>query len=95
MFEYVVEGQKFGFNYTELREQYHTFVEMEDEVFIQNLVDAAHFASFVCFFKNIPTYVCLSDMGIVHELIHLMKDNGTTTPLSEVRKLFKEQLKLS
>ncbi len=93
--EYLVEGRKFGFDYQELKEKYMEFISMSDQDFLKNLVDAAHFASVICFIKNIPSYLCLSDTGVVHEIIHLMKENGTTTPLSEIRELFEQQLKLS
>lgn len=95
MFEYVVEGSKFGFDYQDLKNRYQGFLAMDDDVFMENLVDAAHFACMVCFVKNVPTYICLSDKGIVHELVHLMKEGTSTTDLGEIRQLFKDQLQLS
>jgi len=95
MFEYLEDGRKFGFNYQELKQQYIIFCEMSDREFIDNLVDITHLAVFICFIKNIPSYVCLSDLGIVHELVHLMKEDGTTTSLSDIRELFKQQCELA
>lgn len=92
--EYLVEGEKFTMDYRELRAKYQGFTEMDDKTFMQNLIDATHFACYVCYLKNISSQICLSDKGIIHELIHLMKDETMYTPLEEVRKMFNEQLEL-
>lgn len=68
---------------------------MSDSEFLENLPDALHLACFICFLKEIPTYVCLTDKGIIHELVHLLKENGTTTSLKEIRELFKITLALA
>lgn len=93
--EYISEGSKFILSYNELREHHINFCEMSDSDFMDNLNDALHLACIICFLKEIPTYVCLTDKGIIHELVHLLKENGTTTSLQEIRDLFKETLLLS
>lgn len=96
--EYIVEGKKFSWSYAELKDIYSTFIDMTDEEFLNDLPAALHFACFVCFVKEIPSYVCLADTGIVHELVHILQfgpTGPTSFSLEEVRKLFKEQLKLA
>jgi len=93
--EYLSEGAKFSLSYQELREHYLNFCDMSDSDFLKNLPDAIHLACIICFLKEVPTYVCLTDKGIIHELVHLLKENGTTTSLSEIRELFKLTLCLS
>lgn len=95
MIEYLSEGAKFSLSYQELREHYLNFCEMSDSDFLKNLPDALHLACIICFLKETPTYVCLTDKGIIHELVHLLKENGTTTSLQEIRDLFKLTLCLS
>ena len=93
--EYIVEGKKFGLSYKELKWKHHDICQLSDEEFMKNLVDAAHLACMICFLKGTPTEACLSDTGIVHELIHLMTPGQTTTPLKEIREKFKKELELS
>ena len=92
--EYISDGKKFLFSYQELKTKYNLFCEMTDSEFMTNLPDALHLACFVCFLKETPTYVCLTDTGIIHELVHLLKEDGTTTSLKEIRGLFKTAIKL-
>ncbi len=91
--EYIVEDTKFSLSYKELKEHYTIFCEMSDQDFINNLPDAIHLACMICFLKEIPTYVCLSDKGVIHELAHLLKDNSVSA-LNEIRKSFREVLRL-
>ena len=71
--EYLSDGSKFSLSYSDLKEHYLNICEMSDSEFLENLPDALHLACFICFLKEIPTYVCLTDKGIVHELVHLLK----------------------
>lgn len=90
---YLEEDRKFVVSYQELREKYLEFVNMTDEEFLSSLPKASHLACIICYFKEVPSYNCIGDTGIIHELIHLM-DEGTTTGLEDIRELFNEQLKL-
>lgn len=94
MMEYILEDKKFSVSYRELKELYHNFKDMSDEEFDKNILDVLHFSCIVCYFKEIPTYICLSDIGIVHEISHYMVDKDIIK-LKDLRKLFNEQLKLS
>lgn len=95
MIEYLSDNKKFSLSYQELKEHYNRFCEMSDVEFLENINDAIHLACIICFLKEVPTYVCLSDTGIVHELVHLLKENGTTTSIEEIRDLFKTTLFLA
>lgn len=96
--EYIIDDKRFTWSYSELRDSYRAFIEMSDDQFLDELVEAIHFACFVCFIKEIPSYVCLSDTGIVHELVHVLQDGehgSTDFNLAPVRELFKQQLELA
>jgi hypothetical protein len=94
--EYVLDNRRYILSYQELKEEYDKFSGMSDEEFTQNLPAAAHLACVICFLKEVPTYICLSDIGIVHELIHLIHiPEGNTTSLKEIRKQFELWLKLA
>lgn len=85
--EYLLEGKKYHLSYSELREK---FIE-----FMNNLPEIIHFAFIVCFLKEIPSYLCLSDIGIIHELSHLLYiPEENTTTLEEIRKIFNDTLSL-
>lgn len=93
---YEVEGTFYELSYKDLREEYIGHVQMSNEEFLKNLPSALHIASVICWFKEIPTYVCLSDKGIIHELIHLLDcPEEPLVVLEDIRKLFEEQLKLA
>lgn len=93
--DYLVDGKKFVLSYNELKQEYLKYIEMSDKEFIENLPGAAHLACIICYLKEIPTYICLSDKGVLHELIHLMHiPNENTTTLNEIRDVFKITLKL-
>ena len=95
MIEYVLEGTKYLLSYQQLKEEYVRFCYMSDDEFMNNLPAAAHLACVICYLKEIPGYVALSDIGIVHQLVHLIHiPTETSTPLADIRKLFEEQLKL-
>ena len=89
------DGSIYEFSYQTMKKLYDEHVSMTDEEFMKNLPSALHLASFICWFKEIPSYDCLSDKGIIHELIHLLHiPNEPLIILKEIRELFKEQLKL-
>lgn len=92
--QYLSDGSQYSLSYQELKEHYQVMCEMSDVDFLKNIPDAIHLACIICFLKETPTYVCLTDTGIIHELVHLLKDDGTTTPLEEIRELFKMTLRL-
>ena len=52
---------------------FYTFVEMDDEEFIENIEEILHFAVYVVYLKDIPTKDVMCDEGLIHELVHLLK----------------------
>lgn len=73
MLFYEVDGSRYALSYSSLREDYLNYRLMTDEDFMANLVKILHFAVFVCFVKEAPSYVVLSDKGVIHELVHLLE----------------------
>jgi hypothetical protein len=93
---YLIENRQFTFSYQEIKGKIESFIELDDESFMRNLIPALHLACFVCYLKDIPSQHCLNDKGIIHELVHLLHiPDGNTTSLGEIRSLFKTQLQLS
>ena len=91
-----MDGKKFVMSYEALRQEYLRFCEMSDEDFMKDIAGATHLAVIICFLKEIPNYICLSDTGIIHELVHCIHiPDDNTTSLKDIRKLFQDQLKLS
>lgn len=93
---YLVGESEFSFSYEDVKEEYLRFCEMTDDEFKANLPAALHLACVICYFKEVPTYVCLSDKGIIHELAHMIHiGDMNTTSTKEIRRLFKLWLKLA
>lgn len=93
--EYLSGDKKFSLSYSELKGYYNDFCDMSDSEFLENIHNALHLACVICFLKEVPTSVCLTDTGIIHELVHL--SGGEIDPIidiSEIRDLFKTNLKL-
>lgn len=86
---------KFGLSFEELSEEYSNIVDLSDKEFFKSLPRAIHFAVFICYIKQKPSYLCLADEGIIHELVHLLQlgKKGGIKSLKEIRKQFKRELK--
>jgi hypothetical protein len=68
---------------------------MADEVFLKNIPAVLHCACFICYFKEVSTEACLSDKGIIHELVHLLHLGfSNNEDLVNIRKLFETVCKL-
>lgn len=94
--EYLVEGKKYNLSYSELKDNYNVICLMGDSEFMNSLPEILHLACVICYLKEIPTYVCLSDEGIIHQLVHLLHiPDDPIIDLVEIRKLFENQLKLA
>ncbi len=92
--EYLVDGSKFNFRYSEVKDAYEIYVTCKDTKFIKELVKVLHLSCFICYFKEIPTYVCLSDKGLIHELVHML-ESKEYHDLHRIRKLFEQVCKLA
>ncbi len=96
MMRYIVEDSHYGFSYRELKEEYNRHIKMTDEQFLHNLPSAIHLACFISWVKELPNDATIGDKGIVHELAHLLHHGaGNVINLKEIRKSFKETLKLA
>jgi hypothetical protein len=92
--EYRIDDKHYVLSYCELKEEYLRFVNMKDEEFLQSVPAAAHLACIICWLKE-EGYWSISDVGIIHELIHLMHiPEGNTATLRDIRNLFERSLKL-
>ena len=89
---YQLEGKDFIFNYQEVKAKYEEYVSLSDEEFMNRLPEIIHSACFISYVKGFGRGV-LSDVGIVHELAHLLH-LPDDTDLKKVREQF-EILRLS
>lgn len=94
MIHYTLEDKTFSLSYSELKEQYTRICEMGNKEFIGNLLTVLHTACMICFLKELPTYNILSDVGIIHQIVHLMEDKNDIEFLEDTRAKFKQQLEL-
>ena len=76
--EYILEGMKFSYSYKQLKEQYLKFKEMSEEEFFSDIPRLLHFACFVGWIKELGNDCLISDVGIIHELVHLLEKNVET-----------------
>lgn len=91
---HTVNDRKFSFSYCELREHYERLCNLSDEAFLVSLPEALHLACIVGWLKELGPEATIGEVGIVHELVHLLH-SGTTTPLEEIRSNFCLLLKLA
>ena len=97
MIDYLVrdaagEERRFTLSWRMLQEQHARLCDLADHDFLRELPAALHFACIISWLKELPRDATLGDYGIVHELVHLLHE-GTTTPLSEIRRQFAEVLR--
>lgn len=92
--EYLINDTKYHFSYKELKEKYLELSFLTLEEFLERLPEILHFAVFVCWFKGRGNE-CLSDVGIIHQLIHLLhiKDEPLVDA-EKIKKQFEEELRL-
>lgn len=91
--KYKVGDREFLFDLKSLQYSFNTYRKYTDEEFIDNIVDILHFATYVCWIKEIPTDECLADDGIIHELVHCLKSSTRNhTDLKRIRKKFNKIL---
>ena len=93
--EYVLDDKKFSFSYKQLKEQYLKFKEMSEEEFFSDIPCLLHFACFVGWIKELGNDFLFFDVGIIHELVHLLeKDVETVLTKEELRDKFLTLLEL-
>ncbi len=93
--EYLVDGHKYSLSYSELKEKYINISELPLEKFLLILPEVLHLACIISYLKEIPTYVTLSDRGLIHELIHLLHiGDEPLLDAEKIRQQFIEEMKL-
>lgn len=92
---YVVDGLQYMLSYQDLKAKHEELCALTDASFLERLPEALHLACMICYLKETPSYICLSDTGIIHELVHLLhiKDEPLVD-LETIRKSFQETLLL-
>jgi hypothetical protein len=96
MIEYSFGEKKYGISYQHLKMKYEQFVSMTDSQFLLDLPNALHLACIICYLKEEPNERSVSDVGIIHELVHLMCiPDITEQEIKEARELFKTVLQLA
>lgn len=94
----VENGEKkfYTFSYKDLRDKYRAIVDYTDAEFLANLPEILHFACFVAWVKDLPSEATLSDVGIVHELAHLLHlGENEEVKLRSIREKFNKYIKLA
>lgn len=96
MKEYKRGNKTYVYDADLLEFQYNTFKKMSNEEFVENIIDALHYACYVSWLNKLNTDQTLADNGIIHELIHLTKKSTRQYQnVSETRKKFNKMLKVS
>lgn len=105
MDQYRLNDKTYSFSYKALKTQFEKYEQLSDAKFLADLPNILHFTVFVCWFKQLKTEDLLSDIGLVHELVHLLclKDYGVGGPelddpehstINSIRKLFNDTCRL-
>lgn len=93
---YLVDNSKYSFSYQDLKDRYDLVVGFDEKEFRRQLPMIMHLACMICYLKEIPTDVCLSDKGIIHELAHLFHiPQEPLVDIHVIMELFKTQLILA
>ena len=94
--DYLINDHIYSYSYKDLRERYKNFLGLSDDEFNNRLNDALHLAIMICFVKEVPSSVCLSDEGIIHQLSHLLHiPDESLVDIKVIRELFKKSLELA
>ncbi|WP_010486880.1 hypothetical protein [Pseudomonas sp. S9] len=88
--EYILDGKRFTYRPTELIEAHAELCLMPDSEFEQQhvLARALHLACMICYVLDTPTSDCLSDVGVIHQLAHLIHLDEPAVELQDVRRVF-------
>jgi len=71
--EYKVGETNYIYDKKNLKRLYTKYINCSDQEFVDNAVDILHFACYVSWLKEIDTDTLLADDGLIHELVHLLK----------------------
>jgi len=85
--KYQLDGKDFEFDYQQVKERYDEIVSLSDKEFMDRLPEIIHSACFIAWIKGLGQDA-ISDVGIVHELAHLLHLPDQYN-LKKIRKKFK------
>ncbi len=93
--DYENREHRFSYSYRALKEEYNIIDSYSDEEFLANLADILHTTIFICWIKEIPNEMTLSDYGILHEISHIMaKVESPYNSLDTIRKMWHDICRL-
>jgi len=73
--EYSIGETKYVFDKKRLKHLYNKYLNYSDQEFQDDAIDILHFACYVSWLKEIDANELLADDGLIHELVHLLKQN--------------------
>lgn len=94
--DYILNSKEYSLSYQELRREVLDISLMTDNEFINNLPKAIHLACIVCWMKEKKASDVLSDIGIIHQLAHLLHiPDEPLVNVQKIREQFNNDLNLS
>jgi hypothetical protein len=87
--KYSVDDKTYVYDYMYVDEMRRTIINYSDQEFLDNIPKILHFTCFMSFILDIDSVDTLSDVGVIHELVHLLSE-GTKgyVSLDSVRDKF-------
>jgi len=93
--EYLVNGTKYNLSYSDLKERYINISELSLDRFLLILPEVLHLTCIISYLKEIPSYVTLSDEGLIHQLVHLLHiEDEPLIDAEKIRQQFINDMKL-
>lgn len=93
--EYLVEGTKYNLSYSDLKERYINISELSLDRFLLILPEVLHLTCIISYLKEVPSYVTLSDEGLIHQLVHLLHiGDEPLIDAEKIRQQFIDDMKL-
>ena len=91
-----LEDKKYCMKYQDLKEKFLSFEAMSDEDFKKNFNEALHLVCVVSYIKDTPSYILLSNVGLIHEMVHyLNKETIPEVNFQRIRNQFNIWVKLA
>lgn len=85
---YLINNHKLSYSYQELKEEFLCWSNKSDEEFFSNIPELLHFVCIVSYIKELSNISLVSDLGIIHELVHMLNNIPTIQSKKEIRMLF-------
>ena len=90
---YLINGNKYSLSYEELKQKYGEIRKYSDGEFMTNLPKILHYSCFACWVLGVPSQDCLSDEGLIHQLIHLLAiPDEPLINLKQIREQFNTEM---